>query len=164
MKKITLSLLILMSIKSFAQTDTSTITVVLPVKAVVLYGDYISNFSSVWADRRLPDALSLLIGSGTQVDSLVTVKTTAYKFSNYILYLLNYPYGTISTFARSVLNNSPSIPGYTALTTQITTISNGNTYQKLAAQYIISRYTDYSADQTAQYNRMFTNGIYFIQH
>lgn len=162
MKKAILFALLLISIKSFSQSDA--VTVKLPVKAIVLYGDYLSKFYLNWDERKTPDALLPLIGSGTQPDSVVNVTTSGAKLSNFIIQLLQYDYGTIATTARSILSNSPSIPGYTALTTQITTIANGNTSQKAAAQSIITNYTAFTQSQTDKYNSMYNNGIYFIQH
>lgn len=165
MKKIIIAILILTSLNSEAQTDSTTlpITVILPVKAVVLYGSML-NDNPNWKDRKAPDYMVTLIGSGNLPDSIVNVTITAGKMLSFVIWLNQKTYGIIDPVSRSIFNNSPSMPGYTALFTQITNISNGAGAQKGTANYIISQYNLFVATQTALYNQAYTNGLTWIRN
>lgn len=177
MKKTTLILLIsICSLATKAQIDSTAyndsvqlshqyeaITVKLPVKAVILYAYYFQKDFD-WANRLAPDAYKPIIGSGTQPDSIVTVTVQAKNLSDFIDNVYAERYGAILNYAQSVFNNSPAIAGYTALFTQIVNISNGNTSQKNAANYMIWRYNKYTGNLSNLINQYYTKGLYWIQH
>lgn len=164
MKNILLSILLFANLKSFSQTDSTAlpITVTLPVKAIVLYATQISQAFTI-ADRKAPDALVTLIGSGNQPDSLVTITITSGKLSVFVNNLLAERYGVIVATTRSVVFNLPAISGYTALATQITTLANGNGAQKGAAQYVLYKYQLYSQSLVDEYNTKYASGLAFIR-
>lgn len=177
MKQIFLSIAIFLSLSSSAQLTDSTaiadsiqnshanelITVKLPVKAVVLYAYYFSrNFD--WNNRLAPDGYKGLIGSGTHPDSIVTVTVAAKNLSDFVDNVTGERHGAIKDYAESVFNNTPAIAGYTALFSQVVTISNGNTSQKNAANYMIWRYNRYTGNLTNLINQYYSKGLYWIQH
>lgn len=152
MKKLIIAIAILfIGFNTMAQTDPDSliktyennpITVTLPVKAIVLHG-YYAQLQFSWKNRLLPDAYKPLVGSGTKPDSLVTVTIGAEDLSAFVVNLIGERYGAISTHAGSILNNSPSMPGYTSLVTQVGTKAAGNGAQKNAAEYVAWRYNKY---------------------
>lgn len=164
MKKLLFGLTFIISISSFAQTDSAkqTITVKLPVKAIVLYGTYLSQQPN-WEDRKAPDQLQALVGSGTQLDSVVNVTVAAGKLATFVTQLMGDRYGALSAVNRSIFNNTPAITGYTALTTQINTIATGNTSQKAAAIYVINAYNAYTANLSTLYDQMIATGLAWIR-
>lgn len=164
MKHILLSLLIF-SLRASAQTDSASmsITVQLPVKAVIMYGYYISE-TPAWSERKTPDILKPLIGTGTKPDSLVNATVQAGPLFYFITRVISEKYESIRTIAQSIFNNSPAITGYTALFTQITGKANGNTSEKAAATYLINRYNAYTIALTSYYTEMYGRGLSFIQN
>lgn len=164
MKKILL-ILLLFAFKAQAQTDTanSPITVLLPVKGVVLCGYYLSQNPN-WNDRKAPDAMASLIGSGTQPDSIVTVTMSAVKLATFASQLLSERYGAAGTVARSILSNTPSITGYSALSTQINAKASGSTSQKDAAIYVKNKYNAYLQTMSDLYDQMYSSGLNWIRN
>lgn len=171
MKKVIFSILILAGLNGYSQVlpdstiayTNSPITVTLPVKAVVLYAAYLSE-SPNWADRKAPDYFITKIGSGTQPDSLVSVIVSAKQLSDYAIRLTSERYGVASAVNRSIFNNSPSIPGYTALFTQVTSKANGATSEKGAAQYVRDKYNAYTQTMTDLYNEQYQKGLGWIRN
>lgn len=165
MKSILILFALFIALKSSAQTDSTqlTITVNLPVKAVVLYGYRLSQQYD-WTQRKAPDALLPLIGSGNQPDSIVTVTTKSGILTDWLNWLTLQPYGSANAVIRSILSNSPSITGYTALTTQVTTKASGNSSEKGAAQYVVYHYNLYQQDLTDAYNRAYSAGLTWIRN
>jgi len=165
MKKIIIIILVFLSVKSTAQVDSTTlpITVTIPVKAVILYGYYLSQ-SFAWADRKAPDQINALVGSGTLPDSLTTVTLAAGKLSTFAINLLSDRYGALSTVNASIFSNSPSIPGYTALFSQVNTIANGAGSQKAAGTYVKNQYNNYVATMAALYTQMQAAGLSWIKN
>jgi len=125
MKKVFLVFAILFSIAAKSQDSTQAIiTVTLPVKALILYGAYLSE-SPAWTERKAPDYLISKIGSGNLPDSLVSVVIKSDQLATFIIRLQSERYGAVNTAYKSIMNNVPSIEGYTALTAQVTTKANG---------------------------------------
>jgi hypothetical protein len=157
--------LLFVSLKSSAQVDSSnlTITVQLPVKAIVLYGNYISE-SVTWAERKTPDILLPVIGSGTKPDSLVTVVVKTGPLFMFISRVISERYASINTVALSIFNNSPAITGYTALFTQISAKAAGNTSEKAAATYLVNRYNSYTAVLSSAFTEMYNRGLAWIRN
>jgi hypothetical protein len=155
----------LMCIKSIAQTDTasSPITVLLPVKAVVLYGYYLSQNPN-WSDRKAPDQIVSLIGSGNQPDSVVTVTMQAGKLATFATQLIGDRYGSLGATAKSILSNSPAITGYTALSTQIGTKASTSGAQKDAATYVKNKYNAYLQTMSDLYDQMYAAGLSWIRN
>lgn len=164
MRQILFALLFFTAQQTFAQIDSAsqTITVQLPVKAIVLQSAFWSE-TPTWADRKAPDQMLTLIGSGTQPDSLVTVSIKASQLLSFVKRLASERYGMIGTTARSILNNVPSITGYTNLVSQITTKATSGT-QQAAANYIKNGYTAYSAILSALYDEYYQKGLDWIRN
>ena len=76
----------------------------------------------------------------TSNDSLVTVVVRAALLSDYVNWMQDQEEAKIADFKRQILNNSPSIVGYTGLANQINTLSVGTTAQNYAANYVKQRY------------------------
>lgn len=165
MKKILATLLVFSCLQSFAQIDSASLTlsVQLPVKGIVLYGAYVSEVPS-WSERKTPDALLPLIGSGTKPDSLVNVTVKAGTLFTFIQKMLSERYGAIYTPAQSIFNNNPVITGYTGLFSQIVTKANGNTSEKAAATYVVNQYNAYTSALTSAYNDTYTRGVNWIRN
>lgn len=170
MKKIFLAIAILISINSFAQSDSldqyanNVLPLKLPVKAIALYAYYFSRDFD-WSKRLAPDGYKPLIGSGTKPDSLVNVNITAQQLTQFAQNLQGERYGAVYNYARSIFENSPSISGYTSLITQILTLAaNGTQDQKNGANYVITKYSAYSNNLTDLINGYYQQGIYWIQH
>ena len=137
------------------------ISIKIPVKAVVLYANYASETVS-WERRKEPDYYKPLIGSATKPDSLVNVTLQAQNLAEFVCRLTGERYGAINTVALSIFNNSPAITGYTALFTQVVTISNGNGQQKNAGEYVVYKYNKYIETMTALTNQMYSKGLAWI--
>lgn len=88
MKNLIAILLVIISLNTSAQTDSTTapITVTLPVKAIVIYAAYLSEVPT-WEDRKAPDLLLTKIGSGNLPDSLTTVTLRAKNLADYVIRL-----------------------------------------------------------------------------
>lgn len=182
MKKLLLAIAILFSINASAQLADSTaykdsvlnsyannlmpvkLPVKLPVKAIALYAYYFSR-SFDWSNRLAPDSYKLLIGSGTKPDSLVNVSLTAKNITEFAQNLQGERYGAVYNYARSIFENSPAIPGYTALINQLLVLGIGGTPdQKNGFTYINTKYGAYSTNLANMINDYYTKGIYWIQH
>lgn len=170
MKQIFLSIAILFSLNSFAQTDSllqtyadKTITVKIPLKGVVLYANYAAE-KMTWDNRNAPDGFKPLIGSGTKPDTLINVTITAGQLAEYIIRLTGERYGVIHEVVNSLFHNSPVIVGYTDLFTQVVTKANGNGTEKNAAQYVVWRYGKYSDTMDDLILQYWNKGLNWIQH
>jgi hypothetical protein len=136
----------------------------LPVKAIALYAYYFSR-DFKWANRLAPDAYKVLIGSGTKPDSLVNVSLTAKNITEFAQNLQGERYGAVYNYARSIFENTPAIPGYTSLITQLLTLGiTGTPDQKNGFTYVNTKYGAYSTNLTDMINQYYTQGIYWIQH
>ena len=141
----------------------TTITVTIPLKALVLYASYMSKVPS-WDNRKAPDYLITVIGTHTNPDDLVTVTVESVQLLNFVTKLISDSYGVIGTVARSILNNTPAISGYTSLFNQITATANGTSSEKEAATQLISQYNYYTQTQASLYNQMYQAGLDFINN
>lgn len=170
MKKVLFAILFFVSINATAQIDSLTqtyapnpITVTIPVKAVVMYASYLHDSPS-WADRTAPDYFKTMIGSGNLPDSLVTVTMKAEQLAVFVLRLQAERFGAIDTVNHSIFNNSPAIPGYTALITQVVSKANGAGAQKNAAIYVRERYLNYRNTLYNLYGEMYQKGLNWIRN
>lgn len=165
MKKLSILFFLILALKSQAQTDTakSAITVQLPVKAIVMHGYYMS-LTPNWDDRKAPDALQAIIGSGTQPDSLVTLTMTAGKLANLMIQLNGDRYGVLANVNRSIFNNLPAITGYTGLLSQVNTKAAGTGAQKDAATYVKNRYNAYQTALDNLYTDAYNTGLNWIRN
>ena len=123
----------------------SLITLKLTQRAAWYIGLNIKN-ASVWNDRTAPTVLKSYVGSGLNPDSLFTVTLKSGYIKGMIELLISGPNEVVQGDRLSIINNSPSIPTYTALATQIVTLANGNGAQKQAAIYIREYYLQRLAD------------------
>lgn len=139
----------------------SPITIQIPLKAVVLYASYMSQSPS-WENRKAPDYLLTVVGANTNPDTLVNVTIQAQQLADFAIRLTGENYGIINIVARSIFNNSPAIPGYTALFTQVVAKANGTSSEKDAAAYVVDRYNSYTQSMTDLYNQIYQNGLNFI--
>ena len=178
MKKIITVIAILLSLNASAQLADSTaykdsaintyannqMPLVLPVKAIILYGYYLQNNFS-WANRLAPDVLKPYIGSGTKPDSLVSISFTAKQISDFPQNIQGERYGAIYNYARSIFENVPAISGYTSLINQLFTLGvTGTKTQKNGFTYINTKYGAYSTNLTNLISVYYNQGLYWIQH
>lgn len=155
MKYLALVLFALVSIPTIAQSDSSEspITVVLPKKAVKAFAYYVSEsplaLDSFKVVRKLPDYLASIIGSNNQNDSLITITIKAKYLAKFMNKYQSESNGEVRDDYRSVMQNMPSIPSYTALQTQVTAIANGAGPQKKAGQHVRNQFIDKDNLQTS---------------
>lgn len=140
-----------------------TITITIPVKALVLYAYYMS-INPTWENRKVPDYLVSVIGNHTNPNDLVTMTVDAGQLLNFIFKLSDDNYTKVGDAARSIFSNSPSIPGYTALFNQIIAKANGTSSEKDAAAYMVAQYNQYTQMMSNAYNDMYQNGLNFIHN
>jgi len=147
MKKAFIAIAILFSISATAQNyNDSVVTTSLTQRAAVYIGFGIQQSFS-WSNRLAPTSLKNYIGSGTNLDSLLgPVVLKASYIKNMIEILLSGNTAVTSSDRSSIISNSPSVPGYTSLAVQITTLANGNGPQKETAQFILEYYNQRVAD------------------
>ncbi len=125
MKKLLFAIALLISISATSQTaGDSSITVTLPVRAIILMGAYLSE-APRWEDRKAPDQLIIKIGSGTQLDSLTSLTITGKRLAWFMNKLQADQNVVIIDDYRQIILNMPSLAGYTGLQSQINTIANG---------------------------------------
>lgn len=149
MKKAFIAIAILFSISASAQNyNDSTITLQLTQRAAWYLGFYIKH-QGVWTDRTAPVTLKNYVGSGNNQDSLFNVTLKAGYIKGMIELLLSGPNEVTQADRLSIINNSSSIPGYTALSSQIVTIANGSGAQKNTAIFIRDYYLQRLADFAA---------------
>lgn len=151
MKKILLAatILISLSVKSQNYAD-STITLTLTQRSAIYVGQYIkTNTSAAWTNRLTPSVLRPYIGSGSNLDSTFSVTLKADYIRGMIELLLGSQNEVVQADRRSIIDNAPSVPGYTALSTQIVNKANGNSSEKQTAIYIrdyyLQRLSDFAA-------------------
>ncbi len=116
------------------------ITLQLTQRAAVYIGYYTRNYKLSWANRNAPTIFKSYVGTGTHLDSLFTVTLSAWYVTGMIDLLLTGQNQVVYADQQSVIFNSPTISGYTALATQITNKANGSTSEKNVATYILSYY------------------------
>lgn len=177
MKKLILILLVVSSINVNAQLDSTgvvdstmneyskkNIAVTLPLKGIVLYAYYASEVIT-WDRRKEPDAFKPLIGSGTKPDSLINVTVNGKLIADFVIRLMGERHGVIDGVIKSVLHNSPAIPGYTSLVNQVgAKLANGTANEKKAAEYIIWRYNRHAALLNGITNSYWQRGIDWINN
>jgi len=147
MKKVFIVIAILFSISATAQNyGDSTITLVLTQRAALYVGQSIKQSFS-WQNRLAPAQLKNYISSGNNYDSLlgsVTLKASFIK--GMVEMLLSLPGAVVELDKASIINNSPTIPGYTGLASQIVTKANGASSEKNVAIFIRDYYNQRVAD------------------
>lgn len=177
MKKLILILSIFFSTTAFAQLDSTgvvdstmneyskkNIALTLPLKGIVLYAYYAQETVS-WDRRKEPDTFKPLIGSGTKPDSLINVTVNGRLIADFVIKMQGERHGVIDGVIKSVMNNQPAIPGYTALVTQVVNKqANGTADEKKAAEYIIWRYNKYTALMTSILNSYWARGLNWINN
>lgn len=157
MKKVLLGIAILFSVSAGAQTyKDSVITLQLTQRFANYVGQYARQLTGddIWRNRNYLDVLKPYIGSGAanKQDSLFTVNIQVHFVTGALNMLINQKSIKTSGDMNSIIFNSPSIVGYTSLASQLTTISNGNSSQKLTAKYILDWYNEVSGVLTGERN------------
>jgi hypothetical protein len=152
MKKALFAIAILFSISASAQDlpnySDSNITLQLTQRAALYVGRGIQQ-SFTWNNRLAPATLKNYVGSGLQLDSLFSVTLKAGYIKQMIELLINGSNEAVQVDRLSIINNSPAIPGYTSLASQIVTKANGNTSEKQVAIFIRDYYNQRVADFAA---------------
>ena len=103
-----------------------------------------NNFS--FEVRKMPEILAPFVGSGTKPDSLFTVTLQAKYIKGLVEILFSAPTATAIDDYNSILFNTPTVVGYTALANQVVGIAGGNSSQKLTAQWIVDFYNSRKSD------------------
>jgi hypothetical protein len=143
MKKILVAIGILFSVSATAQGYADSLaTFQLSQRAALVIGHYIKTLpaEAAWGNRNAPTTLKNYVGTGTRQDSLFTVTLKAIYITGMIDILLTASNEVIQADRLSIINNSPTIPGYTSLASQVVSKAAGNTSEKQVAQYILDYY------------------------
>lgn len=165
MKKLIIPfLLITIGAKAQDYSD-STITLTLTQRSAVYVGFYIKqNTPNAWKNRLTPATLKPYVGTGTHLDSVFTVTLKADYITGMISLLLTGQNELTQVDRLSIINNSPSIPGYTALATQIVNLANGNGGQKNTAIYIRDYYNNLVAQLAATRAQIISDVVQWSQN
>jgi len=143
MKKglIAIAILFSVSVKAQGYAD-SLATFQLTQRAALYIGHYIKNMpaETVWSNRTAPSTLKNYVGSGTNQDSLFTVTLKAIYITGMVDILLTASNEVVQADRLSIINNSPSIPSYTSLASQVVSKAAGATNEKQVAQFILDYY------------------------
>lgn len=142
----------------------SAITLTLTQRFANYVGQYVRlsvTGDDVWKNRSTLDALKPFIGSGqaNRKDSLFTVTLKSDFVIGALDRLMSQPAYKTGSDMNSIISNSPAVPGYTALATQVVTIANGNGAQKNTAQFIVDWYNSRVAAMLADRNADYSNTV-----
>jgi len=154
MKKLFIAIAILFSTSVIGQSyGDSLITLTLTQRTAYWIGQYVKT-SFTWSERNAPSQLENYIGSGTNPDSLIVSVTFKSKFLfGAIDGLISQPLQVAYTDYRKIMLNQPSVVGYTALPSQVTTKANNlSDPQHLTAQWLSEQYQARTAAFDALYN------------
>ena len=99
-----------------------------------------------WSNRKAPEQLVNYIGSGNNPDSIFTVALKVKYVIGGIELLFNARTINGKDDFRSIIQNQPSIQGYTGLSTQINTLaSQGNQSAIFIRDWYVARVADFQA-------------------
>jgi len=139
------------SVSAAAQNyNDSTITIQTTQQGADYIGRYLSGSitgDKIWSNKNMPSALKPYLGSGNNPDSLITVTIKAEFVIGMLNQLLTGEAFITAAAFNKILNNSPSIVGYTGLATQIVSKKNGNSSDKMVATFIYDWYVSRTAAQ-----------------
>ena len=119
----------------------SNITVQLSQRSAYWIATHVKNNFN-FDVRKMPEILAPYVGSGTRPDSLFNVTLQAKYIKGLIEILFSSPTATAIDDYNSIIFNTPVVPGYTALATQVVSVAAGNGSQKLTAQWIVDFYNN----------------------
>lgn len=161
MKKVLLIIFVIFAQKASAQNYyDSSITVTLTQRSAI----WITKSIIITPEtRKQPDVFKPYVGSGNNVDSLFSVTLKAGFIKDGMELLLTRPLLLALTDYYSIILNSPAIPGYTGLGSQINTIANGNGAQKLTGAWLLSWYNQRVSDFQNLYNSEKAGVIRLVQ-
>jgi hypothetical protein len=162
MKKLLFIAFVFIGVSASAQNyNDSTVTVQLTQRAAWYIGYHIKSLSgdNMWNNRTAPSTLKNYVGSGLNPDSLFTVTLKVSFIKGMLEILLSGQNEATQADRLSIVNGSPVIPGYTALSTQIVAKANGASSEKLAATEIVNYYNQRVADFGALRNEIISNVI-----
>lgn len=169
--KCILIFLLFFSVKAISQAYDSTanygdttITLTLTQRSAVYIGFYIKNSAQVWSNRLAPATLKNYVGTGTHLDSLFSVSLKANYISGMIDLLLTGQDEVVQADRLSIVNNSPTITGYTSLANQIVTKANGSSNEKNVAIYLRAYYNDRIAQSAALRAQNISNVVQWSQN
>lgn len=146
MKKTLTTIGVLCALFAGAQKyEDSAITVQLPQCFSFYIGEHIGRTLTVQT-RALPDVIKPYLGGGKKLDSLFTVTLSAGLLRGGLEILITSPLLVSMSDYNWTINNTPAIPGYTALATQIANKANGSSNQKAVAQWLLDWYTNRTSD------------------
>lgn len=127
------------------------ITLTLMEKAAFWVG-YPIQKSFDWNNRNAPTQLKTYIGDGTTPDRVFSVTLKSKYILDMVIGLLNSHLEIGYADYRSIILNQPAVPGYTALTTQLTQKANGSSSEKDTAQWLIDQYNILKANYKTAYD------------
>lgn len=138
------------------------ISITLPVKAVKLFGVFMKDRPG-WENETLRTYLKTRVPNAqTNDDSLVNITGKAALLSNFVNWMQTIEQAEIADFMRQIFFNTPAIPGYTGLGSQINTLSVGTSANNYAANYVKQRYNLMITDLEARLAGKITSGGLFI--
>lgn len=146
MKKVILGCAILFSLSAGAQNySDSNITVTLTQRASYWIATHVKNTFGI-NSRTMPDVLEPYVGSGLNPDSVFSVTLQAKYITGLIELLFSTQTAVTIDDYNSIIYNTPSVVGYTALATQVVTKANGASNQKQVAQFIVNYFNTRKSD------------------
>lgn len=134
---------------STANYADSVITLTLTQRSAIYMGAYVKHYKLSWANRNAPTIFRPYVASGNNLDSLFTVTLQGWYVTGMLELLLTGQNEAVQADRLSIISNSPSIPSYTALATQVVNKANGSSSEKWVAQYILNYYNSKVASLAA---------------
>lgn len=166
MKKLLIIILIFSSINGISQAYDSSanyqdtlITVQLTQRGALYIGYYVKQGYERWGYRLAPATFKPYIGTGTHLDSLFTVQLKAFYLTGLIETLLTRQNEVVQADRLSIINNSPSVPGYTSLASQISTKAAGSTSEKNVATFLLNYYNRRITELAALRSQIITDVV-----
>lgn len=140
------------------------ITLTLTQRSAIYIAYNIKQRGEVWQNWLAPSTLKPYVGTGTHMDSLFSVVVKASYITGLIDLLLTGQNEMVQADRLSIINASPSIPGYTSLATQIVNKANGSSSEKNVATYVLNYYNAKVASLSALRTQVITDVVKWTQY
>lgn len=161
MKKLLLSLFILATLNSLAQTDSSKLTITLTLKQKnIAYMGYMLSSSNTIPDSRFRDTLIKYLGSGINPDSQIVTHFQGGVIIKFITSLFGIASGVTYSTLNEIANGSS---GYVGLSVQLgTKVGQANSEQGIS-RWLITQLVNLLGSGTAVYNTYLSTGVSWLQ-
>lgn len=161
MKKIILLMFIIMSVKSFAQTDSSKLTITLTLKQKnISYMGYMLSSSNTIPDAHFRDTLIKYLGSGANPDSQIVTHFQGGVLIKFITSLFGIASGVTYATLNEIANGSS---GYVGLSVQLgTKVGQANSEQGIS-RWLITQLVNLLGSGTTVFNTYLSTGTSWLQ-